>query len=133
MLRLSLLLFALLAAGCYDDAGVPAPKNDPLPEANLSLPDLSARCGDTPVRIVQDIVVAGRVTTSDEAGNFFRSVVLQEDGTGVELMAGLDDLFRVYPPGCRIAVRLQGLAMCRRFGVVPVSYTHLTLPTNSRV
>ena len=36
MLRLSLLLFALLAAGCYDDAGVPAPKNDPLPEANLS-------------------------------------------------------------------------------------------------
>lgn len=42
MLRLSLLLFALLAAGCYDDAGVPAPKNDPLPEANLSLPDLSA-------------------------------------------------------------------------------------------
>lgn len=120
MLRLSLLLFALLAAGCYDDAGVPAPKNDPLPEANLSLPDLSARCGDTPVRIVQDIVVAGRVTTSDEAGNFFRSVVLQEDGTGVELMAGLDDLFRVYPPGCRIAVRLQGLAMCRRFGVVQI-------------
>lgn len=118
MLRLSLLLFALLAAGCYDDAGVPAPKNDPLPEANLSLSDLSARCGDTPVRIVQDIVVAGRVTTSDEAGNFFCSVVLQEDGTGVELMAGLDDLFRVYPPGCRIAVRLQGLAMCRRFGVV---------------
>ena len=92
MLRLSLLLFALLAAGCYDDAGVPAPKNDPLPEANLSLPDLSARCGDTPVRIVQDIVVAGRVTTSDE----------------------------VYPPGCRIAVRLQGLAMCRRFGVVQI-------------
>ena len=46
MLRLSLLLFALLAAGCYDDAGVPAPKNDPLPEANLSLSDLSARCGD---------------------------------------------------------------------------------------
>lgn len=72
------------------------------------------------VRIVQDIVVAGRVTTSDEAGNFFRSVVLQEDGTGVELMAGLDDLFRVYPPGCRIAVRLQGLAMCRRFGVVQI-------------
>lgn len=120
MLRLSLLLFVLLAAGCYDDAGVPAPKNDPLPEANFSLPDLSARCGDTPVRIVQDIVVAGRVTTSDEAGNFFRSVVLQEDGTGVELMAGLDDLFRVYPPGCRIAVRLQGLAMCRRFGVVQI-------------
>ena len=86
MLRLSLLLFALLAAGCYDDAGVPAPKNDPLPEANLSLSDLSARCGDTPV----------------------------------ELMAGLDDLFRVYPPGCRIAVRLQGLAMCRRFGVVQI-------------
>lgn len=53
-------------------------------------------------------------------GNFFRSVVLQEDGTGVELMAGLDDLFRVYPPGCRIAVRLQGLAMCRRFGVVQI-------------
>ena len=68
MLRLSLLLFALLAAGCYDDAGVPAPKNDPLPEANLSLPDLSARCGDTPVRIVQDIVVAGRVTTSTKRG-----------------------------------------------------------------
>ena len=62
----------------------------------------------------------GAVTTSDEAGNFFRSVVLQEDGTGVELMAGLDDLFRVYPPGCRIAVRLQGLAMCRRFGVVQI-------------
>ena len=92
MLRLSLLLFALLAAGCYDDAGVPAPKNDPLPEANLSLPDLSARCGDTPVRIVQDIVVAGRVTTSDEAGNFFRSVVLQEDGTGVEVLAVFPEL-----------------------------------------
>ena len=48
MLRLSLLLFALLAAGCYDDAGVPAPKNDPLPEANLSLSDDTHGAGIRP-------------------------------------------------------------------------------------
>lgn len=120
MARIFLLFFALLAAGCYDDAGVPSHADGPVSAANLSLADLSARCGDQAIRIVQDIVVAGRVTTSDEAGNFFRSIVFQEEDTGVELMAGLDDLFRIYPPGSRIVVRLQGLAVCRRFGVVQI-------------
>lgn len=120
MLRIFLLFFALFIVGCYDDADVPTRTVGTVSAPNLSLADLSAQCGDQAIRIVQDIVVTGRVTTSDEAGNFFRSVVLQEEDTGVELMAGLDDLFRIYPPGSHIVVRLQGLAICRRFGVVQI-------------
>lgn len=112
---------ALLAcAGCYDRTPEPAAPQRPAPAPNLTIGELTARCGEAPQQIVQDIVIAGRVTSSDEAGNFYRSILIEEEGCGVELLAEVDDLHLLYPPGTLLAVRLQGLALDRRYGIVRI-------------
>lgn len=118
--RALLFLFVWTVSGCYDNAGTPPASDDSAPLPNLSMADLAAQCGDHPYRIVQDIVIAGCVTSTDKSGNFYRSVILQDGEAAVELMAGLSDLYRIYPPGYRVSIRLQGLAICRRYGVVQV-------------
>lgn len=113
-------ILSLALSGCYDDTSAPPLPQRPVSVPNASLADVVALCGDTPMPVVQDVVVAGRITSSDEAGNFYRSVVLQDAGTGVELLAGMNDLYRVYPLGSRVVVHLQGLGVCRRYGVVQI-------------
>lgn len=121
------LLTALLAcAGCYDRAPEPVPSQRPAPAPDLTLCELAARCGEAPQQIVQEIVIAGRVTSSDAADNFYRSLLLQEEGCGVELLAEVDDLHLLYPPGTLLAVSLQGLALDRRYGIVRIGVKEAT-------
>lgn len=118
--RALLFIFAWTVSGCYDNAGTPPPSDGSALLPNLSIADLVVQCGDHPYRIVQDIVIAGCVTSTDKSGNFYRSVILQDGEAAVELMAGLSDLYRIYPPGYRVSIQLRGLAICRRYGVVQV-------------
>ena len=119
--RRTIILTALLAcAGCYDDAPAPLAPQTPAPPPNLTIGELIARCGDSPTTIVQEIAIAGRVTSSDAAGNFYRSLFLQEEGRGAELLAEVDDLHLLYPPGTLLTIRLQGLTLGRRYGVLQI-------------
>ncbi len=68
--------------------------------------------GDEEGSVVADpIVIGGRVTTSDVAGNFFRTFFI-EDATGaLEVMAGVTELQAIYPLGQLVAIRMEGLAV----------------------
>lgn len=75
-------------------------------------------CMGGAVTVREPIVVSGRITTSDAAGNFFRTFMVEDDTGAVEIMAGLYDMYRSWPVGMRVSVRLQGLAVERRRGVL---------------
>ncbi len=121
LLRTVVLLIATVTTtGCYDRMEVPVIEPSTLPAGNLTLRDLAARCSEIPLPITEEIVVCGVVTSSDAAGNFYHSIMLQQEGCGIEILAGLNDLYRIYPPGCSLAVRLRGLAISRRYGVVQI-------------
>ena len=89
MPRLALFLLAALAlGGCYDSAETPSVATNELPATTATLAELHRMYAGTTVRIESDIVVAGRVTSHDRAGNFYRSLVFEEEEGAAELMAG---------------------------------------------
>ena len=70
--------------------------------------------------ITNDLVVEGRVTTSDRSSNFYRTFCIESNGAAAEIMAGIDALHNDYPEGARIVVSLKGLAVGRRLGVLQI-------------
>ena len=115
-----LLLATMLFVGCDYDRFDPIEPRDEVewvPNAELSDVRHSFAVATT---IRENMIVAGRVTTSDEGGNFYRTLVI-EDATGtLELMIGMDYLYRTYPVGSQLFVRLQGLAIDEYNGVLRV-------------
>jgi len=117
-LRAALAGGAALLAGCYDGPfdRTPAVRETPVPTTTLA--ELRRLYAGEPVTIRSDLVVAGRVTATDRGGNFFRSLVIEADGAALEIRAGLDALYNDYPPGTRLTLRLEGLALEERYGVL---------------
>lgn len=126
------ILIAAVAAGCYDTfdepaATVPDPEN-----ANIAIGDLTAMYRGQTVSISENLTIAGRVTSSDRAGNFRYSFTVEQDGSAVEIMVRLTDLHNIWPVGCRVAVHLQGLAMGESYGVKcigrqPAAYGYMSV------
>lgn len=116
--RLSLLCVLTLLTGCYDGPfGERSAGTEPKP-ATTTIGYLRETFAGTTFAVTGDIVVTGRVTTSDAGGNFYRTLCIEQDGTGIEVMAGLDQLHNDYPAGCRVTLRLKGLALGESRGVL---------------
>jgi hypothetical protein len=110
-LRHIILLVLGLLAGCRETYNVPAEYADDPTLADVTLGELREYYAGATLTISDDIVVSGRVVSSDVAGNFYNTFFI-EDGTGaVEIMAGMPDLDAIYRPGQRIVVRARGLAV----------------------
>ena len=111
MRLLPLLCVALLAAGCYDSR-FGERGDDATPEpVTATIRQLREKFAGTTFPVTGDIVVSGRVTTSDYDENFYRTFCIEEDGAGIEVMAGIDHLHNDFPEGCQVTLRLRGLAL----------------------
>lgn len=123
MLRLLLLAAGILLGGCYNSS-TPPTINQELPVANCHVADLRDRAGHEEVVVVeQDMVVVGRVTSSDRDDNFFRTMCVEDISGGIEVMVGLDRLHTTYPEGLLVALRLKGCSIGYRYGVLQVGTT----------
>lgn len=87
---------------------------------NATLGELHRLVSAPAVRIEEELVVSGRVTSSDEARNFYRTLIIQEEDHAVEVMVGLDKLHNDYPIGAKIYLRLKGLTAARQHGILQV-------------
>jgi hypothetical protein len=97
--------------GCREAYIVPVEFADDPTLPNVTLGELREFYAGARLTISDDIVVAGRVVSSDVAGNFYNTFFI-DDGTGaVEIMAGMPDLDATYRPGQRIVVRARGLSV----------------------
>ena len=65
-------------------------------------------------------MVAGTVTTSDRAENFYRTLCIEADEAAVEVMAGIDHLHNDFPTGCHVTLRLKGLTVAESRGVLQI-------------
>ena len=108
----------LLATGCYDSGFGSPGTGDPSPAMNIPLTELQRLYVGKPVTIDNELIVAGRVTTSDRSGNFYRSLVIESEEGALEIMAGLDALHNDYPVGSLLTLRLKGLAIGRSYGII---------------
>ncbi|MBQ8916220.1 MAG: hypothetical protein IJ028_03450 [Alistipes sp.] len=115
-----LAIITLLLAGCYNSSFDEATATPQTPAVNTTIADLYGLIKESPTPIRTNVVIAGRVTTSDQSGNFYRSLMIEEEGAAVELMAGIDALHNDYPIGSRLVVSLNGLTLGKRFGVLQI-------------
>lgn len=118
--RILLILYLLTGTGCYDSADPPPVARAELPEATATIATLHELYPGQTTEVREEIVVRGTVTTSDRAGNFYRSFLVEQDGAAVEVRAGTDETHNRYPPGCRVALRLRGCAIGKSCGVLQI-------------
>lgn len=58
-----------------------------------------------PVLIEDDIVIAGRVVSSDKTGNFYKQIFIQDQTGGIEVKIGKYSLHNEYKPGQMVYVK----------------------------
>lgn len=75
-----------------------------------------------PVEISDDIYIAGKVTTCDLKGNFYRSFFIQDETSGIEIKIGKYNLYNEYKEGQTIYVRCKGLTVGAYKGMVGLGY-----------
>ncbi len=78
--------------------------------------------------IAEDWVISGVVVSSDEAGNFFRQLYIQDETSGIELRLEETNLYNTYPIGRRVFVKLQGLTITEFAGLLQVAQGEERIP-----
>ena len=81
-------------------------------QANTTIAELCAmyKTG-VPWTIDRDIVIAGKVTTTDKPGNFYKSFYIQDETGGIEIKMGRNGLYNFYQEGQTVYVRCYGLTL----------------------
>lgn len=115
--RAALIMVLLAAAGCFDGP-FGQPDEPEVPAVNTTLRALCDLYAGRTFELTGDIAVAGVVTADDRGGNFYRALVIQDEGAGLEIRAAVDALHNDYPVGCRVVLRLQGLAIGSEYGIL---------------
>lgn len=113
-----LLIALILVAGCTRGYDPEPPAARIAPSPTLTIESLHALYREGVAPINQELIVAGVVTSSDLAGNFYRTLCIEQQGYGLEILVGGSALHSRYPPGIRLHLRLKGLALCRSRGVL---------------
>ncbi len=108
---------ALLMTGCYDSR-FEHPTMRPDQQENYSLAHLHDWFSGVPTVMKDNFTVCGVVTSSDEERNFHRTLVIEQDGFALEILAGVDHLHNDYPTGCYVTFHLRDLYIGRYRGVL---------------
>ena len=119
-----------------------------------STPDLQGKCQDlTPtktiaevkaafalastnnVTITEDIIIEGYVSSSDESGNVYKTIYLQDapENPTQGLVVSVDAVstYTSYPQGSKVYIKLKGLAFGKYGNVLQVGYMNLDPVTNT--
>lgn len=120
MILLLATISALLIVGCSTPIEHEDTKST-LPSANISIGDLRGYISpSSSVTINDDVIVVGRITSSDREGNFYKQIAIEDDTGGLVLLVDLYNTHREYPEGVELALRLKGCAAQYNYGTLEV-------------
>lgn len=108
---LSVLTFIFSLSSCIKDDfdAPPADGEDPDITANTTIAQLKQRFTGAPVAITDSVVIQGVVISSDKAGNFYKTLVIQDATAGISIRLDQTNLYADYPIGRRIFVKCKNL------------------------
>lgn len=120
----------LMFTGCVDDDDFDLPPincNDRW-EANATISDVKAlNDTDTPLLIESDMIIEGYVVSSDETGNFFKTISIQDSPqnptAGMAIEVDMTNLYNRYPIGSRILINANGLYVAKDRGSYKIGTT----------
>lgn len=120
------LLFAVMAvfSGCLKHAPDSPPdttQENPALIANTSIQQLkSLPLGK---EITSNRIISGVVIMSDQSGNYFKKIVLQDSTGGIEIELDQSYLYRDYPVGRKVYVKCDGLFLSDKNGMTQLGYS----------
>ena len=127
-----LMLCAVVASGCYDRHSEPR-QELPYVVANCSIGELRGLCEGAKYHTIdEEKVCVGRITSSDREGNFYRTIVVEDESGGVEVKVGEYGLASQYPLGSQVALYLNGTALAIVGGVVQMGLPPQSFDTSLR-
>ncbi|MBT8320232.1 MAG: lamin tail domain-containing protein [Eudoraea sp.] len=110
------LIIACNKAGNYDNPGLCDNEWSP----NISMAELQSLYQGETTGIQEDWVIEAYVISSDQQGNFFGSIHIQDHpsnpSVGFEVLLDLPDTHLFFPPSRRVLINLKGLYMGKSRG-----------------
>ncbi len=111
-LPIFLLGFGFLFSGCIDDKfdAPPIDGEDPDITANATVADILAlwQPGNI-VEITDDLIFDAFVISSDEAGNFYKTLVVEDEDSGIRFSINATGLYNEFPQFRHVYVKAKGL------------------------
>ena len=98
-----------------------------LDSEEISIARLKEFYRGTPVEIEGGYVITGTVVSSDEFGNFYKTIVVEDSSAGIEIKIDMENIFRVYRTGSKIKVYCKSLVLGSYGGLVQLG----TAPSGS--
>lgn len=118
-ISLAIMTAALLGQACSEKFENPAPFEPVTLTPNITIKDLKARyVSGTPYEINDSLVIGGKVNSTDEFGNFYRSFYIQDATGGIEVKIGKTTLYNEYKEGQTIYVKARHLFLGAYGGMV---------------
>ena len=118
-MKRTIILLLLTLVGCYnstDKSHIMPTLHDP----TTTIAALRKNVGVRGTTITEDIVLRGRVTSSDAEDNIYRSIFVEDDTAAVEVLLGLSSLDAHYPEGLEVALHIKGCRLDYLRGVLQV-------------
>ena len=86
------------------------------------LKDMYKANGNKPLVIQKKCVIKGQVTTSDQVGNLYKSLYIQDETAGIEVKIGKNGLYNEYKLGQWLYVDCTGLTVGDYNGMINIGY-----------
>lgn len=88
--------------------------------------DMYAANGSKPFLVKKNCVIKGQVTTSDQVGNLYKTLYIQDETAGIEIKIGKNGLYNEYKLGQWIYVNCKGLTVGDYNGMINIGYADPT-------
>lgn len=99
----------------------PVTVDDPAITANATIAQLKAmHTSGNFEKITDDMIIVGVVIADDESGNFYKTIVIQDNSGGMEVKINATDQYVKYPVGRRLFIKCKGLTLGDYNGVVQI-------------
>lgn len=117
-LRYNILYIMLLLCSCASHPYVPDDDDgggdivvEPEGSGQVSIAYLKSLYERTPVAIDRDIYIVGRVVSSDISGNFYKTLVVEEETGGVVVRIDLENYYQKYDRGSLVQINCNSLVL----------------------
>ena len=84
--------------------------------------DMYKANGNKPYKVEKNCVIKGQVTTSDQVGNLYKSLYIQDETAGIEIKIGKNGLYNEYKLGQWLYVDCSGLTVGDYNGMINIGY-----------
>lgn len=140
IIKIFIVTLVVFLTGCVHDDDYAAPDLSGTCQdltANKTIAEVKAAYANVTTTITDDIVIEGYVSSTDETGNVYKTIYLQDapENPTQGLVVSVDAIstYTKFPQGAKVYIKLKDLAFGKYGGVLQVGYNSVDPVTNNTV